>query len=102
MVLDEINTIHSHWNNLQQPSHASSGIAPTLRTLLTAIDLGWQVDEPVEVTASRNDAWIYSFVLTNPSLGQACRIYTSASPEIDQFIERNHYQVIEISMHEML
>lgn len=96
MVLDEMNAIHNPWNSLQQPSHASSGITASLRSLLAGIDLGWQVEEPVTVMPTeREDAWIYCFVLTHPVLEQTFQLYAPATLEIVRLVEQNQYQVIE-------
>ena len=102
-MLEEMNTMYNPWNNLQQPLHASSGIPASFRFLLTAIDQGWQVEEPVEVmVATQGNAWIYSFVMTHPISGHACRLYASATQEIERLVEQNHYQVIETSLFESI
>lgn len=98
MVLDEMNAIHNPWINLQQPSHTSIGITASLRLILGAIDQGWELEEPVEaMTTTREDVWIYCFVLSDPESSQSCRLYTAATFEMEQFIERNQFQVIENS-----
>jgi hypothetical protein len=98
MEFNNLCAIHNPWNNLQQPIHASNSITPSLRILLAAIDLGWEVDEPIEVMpTTREDVWTYCFILKHPTLDQTSRIYTSATLEISQFIERNLYEVIEVS-----
>lgn len=99
MVLEELNTIYNPWSFLQQPSHASSGINPSFRSLLAAIDQGWQVENPVQVLPMiQMDAWTYYFVLFHPAREQTCWMFLPAVPEVERFVEQNHYQVIEGSL----
>lgn len=103
MVLDDKKIIHNSWIILQQPTHASIGQTAFYRTILAVIDKGWRVEEPVEVIpTAREDFWIYCFVLRHTFTGQTFRLYTPATPEMEQFIARNHYQVIEGSYIEFL
>lgn len=96
MVRDEINAIHNSWIILQQPPHPSFGIPASYRSLLAAIDQGWQVEEPVEVMpTTQEDIWTYCFLLQNPISGQSYRIFLPATLEMERFIERNRFQVIE-------
>ena len=96
MLLEEMNTIHSHWNLLQQPAHPSLGIDASFRTLLAAIDQGWIVEQPVQALPSvRNLYWVYSFSLSNPKTSQNYCLFVPALPEVESFVERNQYSVVE-------
>jgi hypothetical protein len=96
MVLEEMNTIHSPWNILQQPAHPSLGMNASFRTLLAAIDQGWMVEEPVQVMPSvRNLFWIYCFSLTNPKTSQNYCLFVPAVPDVESFVERSNYSVVE-------
>ena len=96
MVLEEMTAIDGPWNMLQQPAHASHGVNTPFRTLLAAVDQGWQVDEPVQVLPSaRTKTWTYYFVLTHPALSQVCRLFVPALPEVERYVERNSFSVIE-------
>jgi hypothetical protein len=96
MVLEEMSAVYSPWSMLQQPAHTSAGITASFRSLLAAIDQGWQVEEPVQVLpTARGDTWIYYIVLTHTTLSQTCRLFVPAVSEVEQYVEQNHYQVIE-------
>lgn len=96
MVLDEMNAIYNPWIVLQQPTHTSLGINASFRSLLAAIDQGWQVEEPVQVMSTiRDGTWTYCFRLKHPTFAQTFRLFTHSTSEMDQFIERNHYQVVQ-------
>jgi hypothetical protein len=96
MVLDEMTTMYNPWNMLQQPVHSGYGNVASFGLLLAALDQGWQVEEPVQVLpAAGSDSWTYYFVLTHPTLLQACPLFVPSVLEVDRFIERNDYQVIE-------
>jgi hypothetical protein len=99
-MVDEMSLYHNPWSFLQQPSHASTGITASFRSLLAAVDQGWRVEEPVQVLpAAQGDAWIYTFALTHPGKTEVCRIYVPAVSEVERFVERNHYQVVEGSFY---
>jgi len=71
-------------------------VNPPFRALLAAVDQGWLVEEPVQVLPSaRNNSWIYYFVLTHPALSQVCRLFVPALPEVERYVERSGYSVIE-------
>jgi hypothetical protein len=102
-MLDDRNANHNPWTILQQPPHASSGISAAFRILLAAVDHGWLVEEPVTVLpTNRGDTWIYCFQLRHPALEQRQRLFTPATPELERYVERNHYQVIEGSLFDNL
>lgn len=96
MVMDEMTTMYNPWNMLQQPQHASSGVHASFRALLAAMDQGWQVEEPVQtLPAALADGWTFYFVLTHPVSAERCWLFIPALPEVERYVERNHFQVIE-------
>ena len=96
MLTEELTAINDPWNVLQQPRHASSGAHAAYRTLLAAVDQGWQVVEPVQaLPAALADTWTYYFVLTHPVSAEKYRLFIPALPEVEGYVERNRYQVIE-------
>jgi hypothetical protein len=95
MIRDEAKANRNLWIPLQQPSAAAAEMTPSLQTLLDAIDLGWQVKEPIErLPAGRANQWIYCFLLSNTTSGCSCHLYTLAMPDLDQFIRRSKFPVI--------
>jgi hypothetical protein len=73
---------------------------PSFRALVAALNQGWQVEEPVQVLPSaRTQTWTYYFTLTNKPFKQSCRVFIPAVPEVESFVELNHYQVIEGSFY---
>lgn len=95
-MLEEMQAIYNPWIVLQQPAHASSGTNASFRSLLGAIDQGWQVMEPVTVLPGAfTDLWTYRFDLTHLNCGQFYRIFVPDVEEVERFIEQNHFQVIE-------
>jgi hypothetical protein len=95
MVLDEMNAMDNPWSFLQQPSHTSSGITASYRSLLAAVDQGWKVAEPVQVLpTTRVDEWIYAFVLIHPSKAEFCRIFVPAVLDVVGYVERNLYPTV--------
>lgn len=93
---EELTATRNHWNILQQPHHASSGVHAAYRTLLAAIDQGWRVEEPVQaLPAAPADVWIYYFIITHPASAEKYRLFLPALPEVEEYVERNQFQVIE-------
>jgi len=43
-MLEEMAFFNNPWDYLQQPAHPGQGINAAYRTLLSAIDQGWQVE----------------------------------------------------------
>lgn len=96
MALDEMNLTYTPWSLLQQPAHSGQGLTASFRSLLAAIDLGWQVEQPVQVLPStQSELWTYYFVLTHPVTGQSCWLFIPAAPEVERFVDQNEYSVIE-------
>lgn len=96
MNIDELTARDNPWNMLQQPVHASSGTHATFRALLAAVDQGWQVEEPVQALPTvQSDAWMYCFIILHPLSGAVCRLFIPALPEVEGYVKRSQYQVIE-------
>ncbi len=96
MILEELSAIYNPWCTLQQPLHSHSGLHDSFLTLLAAIDQGWEVVEPVQVMPpSEGNAWTYYWMLTRPNHVMHSILFVPALPEVERFIEQNHYQVIE-------
>lgn len=96
MMLEEISTAYNPWCLLQQPVHPVSGTHPSFRTLLAAIDQGWQVVEPIQVLPSASyETWMYYWTLTHPNHEQNHILLIPVIPEVERLIEQSQYQVIE-------
>ncbi len=96
MVLEEMNAMYRSWTLLQQPTHPDPGVSASFRALLAAVDQGWRVEEPVQVMPSaRRQIWTYYFVLFNPVSEETFRLLVPALPEVERYVEQNHYSVIE-------
>jgi hypothetical protein len=75
-------------------------IVPSFRVLVAALNQGWQVEEPVQVLPSaRTQTWIYYFTLINKPLERSFRLLIPADPEVESFVGRNQFQVIEGSFY---
>ena len=99
-MLDEMMVEWDPWSMLQQPYHACSGVSAGYRSLLAALDLGWQVEEPVQIESfTRMGSQTYRFTLRHPVIKQDCFIHVPVIPEVEKTIERNHYSVIPGNSH---
>ena len=75
------------WDPLQQPAHPSA-VEPQYRLLLAALDLGWQIEEPVYLLPRFSDSGprVYHFILRRP-LASAPRLVTvPQTVEADAFV----------------
>lgn len=96
MILDELIAIYNPWVLFQQPVHPTKGVNASFRTLLAALDEGWRVVEPVQVFSSvQQETWTYFWVLNHPGNAQTSVLFMPVTQDVDDFIEQNHYQVIE-------
>jgi hypothetical protein len=87
-------------NQLELTGQNEYRMNPSFRALLAAINQGWQVEEPVHVLPSvRTQTWIYYFTLTNKVFDQSSQVFVPAVPEVERFVERNQFQVIEGSFY---
>jgi hypothetical protein len=87
-------TPRSLYNELTPFNRASDAF----RSLLAAVDLGWNVEDPVKVFPScSTGAWIFIVVVSSPEQARTSILYLPAERNVIQFIEQNNYQVIEVS-----
>lgn len=95
MVLEEMSAIYNPWSYLQQPAHPASGLNASFRTLLAAIDLGWEVIEPIHVQSEeRSDRKSFHFLLTHPTLGKMSPFIVFGTSEVEQFVCTYGYQTV--------
>jgi hypothetical protein len=96
MVMEEMNAIHYGWSWLHQPGLPVREVNHSFRSLLAAVDQGWQIEEPVQVLPSADtETWTYYFILTHASQGWMNRLFVPALPEVERYVEQNRFQVIE-------
>ena len=93
MITEEMFTLYNPWSYLQQPAHPMAGMNASFRTLLAAIDQGWEILEPVLVSSSEGQqAKTYHFTLLHTALGQTYQLSVAASSEVERFIGGNGHQ----------
>lgn len=93
-MLEETAFFNNPWDTLQQPAHPGQGINAAYRTLLSAIDQGWQVESIARKTAAmRMDAGYYLFILRCRDLDLTRHFMVPAAPEVEDFIHNNGYRV---------
>jgi hypothetical protein len=65
------------------------------RMLLAALDLGWQVEDPVYLHQcfNRTDRWVYHFVLNHDLISHIQLITTPKSPDIERLISQEGWKV---------
>ncbi|GEM_PF-1834799 len=96
MLLEEMNAMYGPIGMFHYSTQPKQYVAASFQSLLDAIDQGWQVEEPVWVMpTAREDIWMYFIVLKRPVQSQSRRIFIPALPEVERYMERNHYQAIE-------
>lgn len=82
------------WASLQQPAR-ESGSEPRLRLLLAALDMNWQIEEPVYLRPRWGDYGlrVYHFILHRPC--DAPRLITvPESPAVESFIRAEGLKVL--------
>lgn len=80
---------------LEQPGGRFFSSSETFRMLLAALDLGWQVQEPVYLRPrwSEGGSWVFHFILQQKTLPQPCLITAHWNPELEGFINQEGWQV---------
>ncbi len=80
---------------LEQPGGRFFSSSEIFRMLLAALDLGWQVQEPVYLRPrwSEGGSWVFHFILQQKALPQPCLITAHWNPEIERFITQEGWQV---------
>ena len=82
------------WSQLQQPV-SLSGSEPRLRLLLSALDQGWRIEDPVYLRPrwGEHSARVFHFILHRPA--HAPRLITvPESAEADRFIRAEGLHVV--------
>jgi hypothetical protein len=90
----------SVWNNLQEPARGLD-LAPVYLLLLSALDGGWRVEEPVDLRYRWGDEGprVYHFLLRPPlSTGQLTKrlITVAETPEIQRFVANMGWRVLDM------
>ncbi len=94
-MLEEMNSFYNPWSVLQQTYHPSRGMSAAFRSLLAALDMGWQVEQAVQVLpAARFEPAIYRFILKNPITRQDCQIDVPVIPEVERMVEINQFSLV--------
>jgi hypothetical protein len=83
------------WNILQQPVHPSHQIKQQLRILLSALDQGWQVMEPIYLRSRWGDEgpWVYHIILSRTSDGQHHLLTVPVSDETGALIQCEGWRI---------
>ncbi|MGQ0600728.1 MAG: hypothetical protein ACT4QE_03425 [Anaerolineales bacterium] len=90
----DITTGDEVWSQLQQPV-SLSGNEPRLRLLLSALDQGWRIEDPVYLRPrwGEQSARVFNFILHRAR--HAPRLITvPESPEADRFIRNENLRVL--------
>ena len=68
------------------------------RVLLSALDLGWQVEEPIYLRPrwGESGSWVYHFILKWGAAPKRRLVTVRRSPEIEQLIQQEGWQVDEL------
>lgn len=97
MFMTETNTpkMHVPKDMFDQPINVICSYDDSYWLLLAALDIGWQVKEPVLLSPRRNEGgkWVFHFTLKQPSNDQLCVITSYWSPEIELFVRKEGWQV---------
>jgi hypothetical protein len=85
----------ARWDPLQQPAHPSA-VDPHYRVLLAALDLGWQIEEPVYLLPRWADSGVrvYHFILQRVPRGTPHLVTVPHGPQIDAFVQDAGLQVL--------
>lgn len=93
MITEEMFALYNPWSYLQQPAHPTAGMNASFRTLLAAIDLGWEILDPVQLSGETHAAVkTYHFMLLHAALGQIYQLSVATSAEVEQFIQNGGHQ----------
>jgi hypothetical protein len=85
----------NRWNLLQQPVSPSSAVEPRCRLLLSALDQGWVVEEPVYFRPrwSEDGAWVFHFILKHRDPERTQLLTVSPSPQIEGLISEEGWRL---------
>jgi hypothetical protein len=75
------------WSLLQQPAY-SAEIESRCRLLLAALDVGWEVEEPVYLRPrlSEDGPRVYHFILRRSSFTPPCLLSVPEGPEVERLV----------------
>jgi len=84
-----------NWQLLQQPDRPAGGMDPRFQLLLSALDMGWRIEEPVYLRPrwSENGPRVYHFILRRSLLESPRMISVPASPAVERFVQNEGLQV---------
>lgn len=87
MVMAHSIPSEARWEPLQQPAHPSA-VEPQYRVLLAALDLGWQIEEPVYLLPrwSESGPNVYHFILNRAPRTSPRLITVPQGPDVDAFV----------------
>ena len=94
----DIDQVDKFMGTRQAPEQAGGILGSAdehFHVLLAALDLGWQVEEPVYLRSRWGESgnWVYHFILKKTALLQPCLITVRYTPEIERFILLEGWQV---------
>lgn len=83
------------WDVLQQPSRPTGNLDSSYRLLLAALDVGWQVQEPVYLRPRWSQAgpWVYHFILQRLPDDQQHIITVALGAEVSILIKLEGWRV---------
>ena len=82
------------WNQLQQPTRPSE-VEPRYRLLLSALDMGWEVEEPVYLRArwGEGSSRVYHFILRHHASAMPRLVTVPEGSEVAHFVRREGLKV---------
>ncbi len=85
----------SSWDILQQPAHAMSGADARLLALLSALDQGWSVVEPIYLRPrwGEKGPWVYHLILEDSHHHQTRLLTVQAGVGIDSLVKVEGWKV---------
>ena len=85
----------TRWDPLQQPAHPSA-VEPQYRLLLAALDLGWQIEEPVYLLPrwSEGGPRVYHFILFGPQRSTPRLVTVPQGPDVDAYVRDAGLRVV--------
>jgi hypothetical protein len=83
------------WDLIEHPSFFINSADEFYRMLLAALDLGWQVEEPIYMRPPWNEreGCIFHFIFKKDSLENPRMISTRIDPTIEQLVIEEGWQV---------
>jgi len=83
------------WNCLQEPIRPASQ-SSSYMLLLSALDSGWEISEPVHLLIGTppNYQWVFYFNLQLPSTDLTCQLVVEENPNLLQFIKDEKLGII--------